>query len=114
MMKDIYKTIAQQWFTIPSAVHMLDEARLIEEILRKYPVDGVLFGFFSFDRWVGTLEKTLIRIVEERTGIPHYYLEGEFWDDDRYSLADRLTRIQNIAYTVKINHMMNGAGYAKK
>lgn len=111
---DIYKTIAQQWFTIPSAVHMLDEARLIEEILRKYPVDGVLFGFFSFDRWVGTLEKTLIRIVEERTGIPHYYLEGEFWDDDRYSLADRLTRIQNIAYTVKINHMMNGAGYAKK
>lgn len=55
----------------------------------------------------------MIKIVEERTGIPHYYLEGEFWNDERYSLDNRITRIQNIAYTVKINHMMNGVTNAK-
>lgn len=111
---DIYRSIAQQWFVTPSAVNMRNEADLVTEMLRRYPADGVLYGFFSFDRWIGGLEKTLIRVVEQQTGIPHYYLEGEFWDDDRYSLADRITRIQNISYTVKINHMMNGAYYAKK
>lgn len=111
---DLYRSVAQQWLVIPSAVNMRNEANLVTEMLRRYPTDGVLYGFFSFDRWIGGLEKTLIRVVEQQTGIPHYYLEGEFWDDERYGLADRLTRIQNIAYTVKINHMMNGAGYAKK
>ena len=56
----------------------------------------------------------MIRAVENETGIPHYYLEGDFWGEGRYSFEDRLTRIQNIAYTVKINHMMSGAGHAKK
>ena len=111
---DVYRSIAQQWFVTPSAVNMMNEANLVTEMLRRYPADGVLYGFFSFDRWIGGLEKTLIRVVEQQTGIPHYYLEGEFWDDVRYSLSDRLTRIQNIAYTAKINHMMNGAGHAKK
>ena len=111
---DIYKSVAQQWFTIPSAVHMQEEARLVENILSKYTVDGVLYGFFSFDRWIGALEKTLIQIIEKHTAIPYYYLESEFWGDAQCCQADSLTRIQNIAYTVKINHMMNGAGHAKR
>lgn len=112
--RDIYKSVAQQWLVTPSAVNMRNEANLVTEMLRRYPADGVLYGFFSFDRWIGGLEKTLIRVVEQQTGIPHYYLEGEFWDDDKYGLSDRLTRIQNIAYTVKISQMMNGAAHAKK
>jgi len=105
---DIYRSIAQQWLSNPSAVNMRNEVELVREILEKYPQDGVLYGFFDFGCWIGSLEKTMIKIVEEKTGIPHYYFEGEFWNDERYGKADRMTRIQNIAYRVKINHMIRG------
>ena len=111
---NIYCSLAQQWLSNPSAVNMQNEAELICENLARYPLDGVLYGFFSFDRWIGGLQKTMIKIVEEKTGIPHYYLEGNFWNDDKYSLEDRITRIQNISYNIKINHMVNGCKYAKK
>lgn len=110
----IYQSVAQQWFSNPSAVNMRNEIDLVCEILTSYPLDGVLYGFFSFDRWIGGLQKTMVKIVEEKTGIPHYYLEGDFWSDDKYSLENRITRIQNIAYSIKINHMVSGWKYAKK
>lgn len=110
---DVYTSIARQWLCNPSAVNTGTEVDMVSDILSHVNVDGSVYGFFSFDRWIGGLQKTMIKIVEERTGIPHYYLEGEFWNDERYSLDNRITRIQNIAYTVKINHMMNGVTNAK-
>ncbi len=105
---DVYLTIARQWLSNPSVVNMRNEAELVCEILEKYPQDGVLYGFFDFRCWIGSLEKTMIQIVEKRTGIPHYYFESEFWDDELYSLEDRLTRIRSIAYSLKIHHMVSG------
>lgn len=110
---DIYRTIAQQWLCNPSAVNMMDEVEIVTSMLSKMPLDGVLYGFFEFDRWIGGIQKTMIKIVEERTGIPHYYLEGDFWNDDKYSLEDRISRIQSIAYKVRLNHMVTGWKYAK-
>ena len=106
--KDIYRSVARQWLCNPSAVSMLNEADLVCEILQRYPVDGVLYGFFDFSCWIGSLKKTLIKIVETRTGIPHFYFESEFWNDEQYSLDDRLSRIKSIAYRVKINHLLGG------
>ena len=111
---NIYKSIALQWLSNPSAVNMQNEVELVCEILEKYPQDGVLYGFFDFGCWIGSLQKTMIKMVEEKTGIPHYYFESEFWDDARYSIEDRITRIQNISYKVKINHMISGHKHAKK
>ena len=105
---DIYRSAARQWFCNPSAVNMLNEADLVCDILRKYPQDGVLYGFFDFSCWLGSLKKTLIKIVEGRTGIPHFYFESEFWNDEQYSLEDRMARIKSIAYRVKINHLLGG------
>lgn len=109
-----YRTIARQWLSNPSAVNMGDEVNIVCKILENSRVNGVLYGFFSFDRWVGGLQKTMIKIVQGRTGIPHFYLEGDFWNDTKYSLEDRITRIQNIALKVKIKHMVSGSHNGKK
>ena len=111
---DVYRSVARQWLSNPSVVNMQNEAELVCAILERYPQDGVLYGFFDFGCWIGSLKKTMIKIVQERTGIPTYYFESEFWDDGRYSLEDRLDRIKNIAYKVKINHMISGVNNAKK
>ena len=93
---------------------MHNEAELVCEILEKYPQDGVLYGFFDFGCWIGSLKKTMIKIVEAKMGIPHYYFESEFWNDERYSLEDRIDRIKSIAYRVKVNSMINGWNNGKE
>lgn len=111
---NIYRSVAQQWLCNPSAVNTQNEAEIICRIITRYPLDGVLYGFFSFDRWIGALHKTLVKIVEARTKIPHYYLEGDFWSDEKYTLEDKIDLIKSIAYKVRINHMMSGLNNAKK
>lgn len=111
---NIYTSIARQWLCNPSAVNTRDEAELICHIITRYPLDGVLYGFFSFDRWIGAMHKTLVRIVEERTKIPFYYLEGDFWSDEKYTLEDKIDLIKSIAFKVKIKHMVSESNNAKK
>lgn len=111
---NIYKSAAQQWLCNPSAVNTQNEAEIICRIITQYPLDGVLYGFFSFDKWVGALHKMLVKIAEERTSIPHYYLEANFWTDEQYCLEDCLARIKGIAYKAKINHTISGHYDAKK
>ncbi len=112
--QDVYGSLARQWLSHPSVVNLLNETELVVEILEKYPQDGVLYGFFDFRCWIGSLQKTLIKIVEERTGIPLYYWESEFWNDELYSQEDRMARIKSIAYRAKINHMLNGWNHGTK
>lgn len=100
---NIYITIARQCLATPDAVNMRDEARIVSELLSRYPVDGALYGFFAFDRWVGALQKTMIQIVEETTGIPHFYLEGDFWDGARCDLEDRMAIVRGICNCLKIS-----------
>lgn len=99
---NIYCSIARQCLAMPSAVNMRDEARIVAQVLSQYTVDGALYGFFAFDRWIGALQKTMIQIVEEQTNIPHFYLEGDFWDGRRYQLEDRISRIRGICNCLKI------------
>lgn len=105
---DIYTSTARMCLSVPNTVNMLDEARMVTEQLQVYEVDGVLYGFFSFDRWIGALEKTMIRVVEEKTSIPHFYLEAEFWNSGRYSPEDRLSMIRSICNCLKITGIAEG------
>lgn len=106
--EDVYRLMAKQWLSNPSAVNMMDEANTVSEMLKDCPTDGVMYGFYSFDRWLGALHKLIIRVVEEKTGIPHYYLEGDFWSDVDIHQKDRVARIKAIANDMKINHMLSG------
>lgn len=100
---DMYITAARHCLLCPNAVNMKNESAIATRLLSNYNFDGALFGFFSHDRWIGALHKTMIREVEEITGIPHYYLEGEFWSDDNYSMEDRLPIIRSICNSLKIS-----------
>ena len=100
---DAYLSAASMCLEAPNNVNMLDEVRMTCDQLTSYPVDGALYGFFAFDRWIGALEKIMIREAEERTGIPHFYLEGDFWNGARFSLEDKLTTIRGICSCLKIS-----------
>lgn len=100
--KDIYRSVAKQCLASPCAVNIVNEANIVSEMIMQYPIDGMLYGFFAFDRWIGALQKTMIRIVEEKTGIPHFYLEDDFWNEERYSPEERNARIRGMCNCLKI------------
>lgn len=102
---DPYLFAAKHWLSQPNAVNMEEQARIIVNIMNGYPLDGMLYGFFSFDRWIGALQKTMIQIIEERTGVPHYYLEGDFWNDMRSMDGDRRSLISSIAHQLKVRKL---------
>lgn len=102
----IYHSIVKMWLSMPSAVNLLDGANIIVQTLKEYPVDGSIYGFFAFDRWIGTLQKTQLQLLEQMTDIPHYYLENDFWNDKRFSLEDRRSRIRSLCSYVKIGRMV--------
>ena len=102
---DMYISCARHCLMWPNAVNMKNEAAIAIRMFSEYRFDGALFGFFSHDRWIGALHKIMIFDVEETTGIPHYYLEGEFWGSDDISVEDRLPIIRSICNSLKISKL---------
>lgn len=102
---DVYITAARHCLMCPNAVNMKNEAAIAIRMFSEYSFDGALFGFFSHDRWIGALHKTMVRRVEEVTGLPHYYLEGEFWGSDDSTVDDRLPFIRSICNSMKISKL---------
>lgn len=100
---DIYCAIARMCLATPSSMNMLDEARINADILSRYHMDGALYGYYSFDRWVGALQKTMVRLIEGETGIPHFYMEGCLWDAGDASAEDRMTIVRSICNYLKIS-----------
>jgi hypothetical protein len=72
------------------------------EKLEMYKLDGMIFGFLDFDRWLGSDNRLLSRIVEEKTKLPVYYIEGDIYEDRDYSPEALTTRIETIAAMVKM------------
>ncbi len=99
---DIYTIVARMSLATPSSMNMLDEARINMELLERYHADGALYGYYSFDKWVGAVQKTMVRVIEEKTGVPHFYLEGDLWDADKKSEEDRQMLIRSICNCLKI------------
>ena len=98
-----YMAAARQCLMCPDTVNMKDAARIVADLLGRYPIDAALLGFYDFDRWIGALQKTEMRLVEEATEIPHFYLEGDFWAGNKYSTEDRISVIRGICSCLKIS-----------
>lgn len=99
---DPYMASAEIWLRGSSIANTGFQAEELCEILETYHYDGMLFGFFDFDRWLGSDDRLLARMVEEKTGIPAFYVEGDFWEDRDYSREALRTRIESIAEILKM------------
>lgn len=94
---DPYKSIAENWLKYPLGQNMGYEVESMIEKIEGSKPDGMLMGFFDFDRWLGAHQKMAAELVEKRTGVPHYYIESDFWDDRDYSAEALRTRIESIS-----------------
>lgn len=102
---DPYMAIAETWLKMPLGQNMGYESEaMIEKVKENHP-DGMMMGFFDFDRWLGAHQKMCADLVEAATGVPHYYIESDFWDDREYSEEALRTRIESIC---QIMHMRKG------
>lgn len=45
-------------------------------------------------------------MIEEKSGVQHFYLEGDYWNDRNYKLEDREGRIESIAYFLRTRKML--------
>ena len=82
--------------------NMKNECDSYIEKLEGYKADGMLLGFFDFDRWVGPQQKMQAKIVEETLNIPCFYIEADFWDDREYSEEALKTKIESICQVFKM------------
>ena len=104
--RDLFSVIAEQWLQMPGSVNIEYEAELNCRILSKYRPDAMLLGFYSFERWMGVHHKIMVDKIEEEMKIPHFYIEGDIWEDRMFRLDDLRTRIESICHFMKMNKMI--------
>jgi benzoyl-CoA reductase/2-hydroxyglutaryl-CoA dehydratase subunit BcrC/BadD/HgdB len=100
--QDPFKASAELWLRRSQSVNIGYKAQIICEKIRTYGVDGMLFGLMDFDRWLGTDNRLLAKVVEEETRLPVFYIEGDNWDDRDYSQEALRTRIESICEIMKM------------
>jgi len=103
---NMYLATAEQWLKMPLGQNMGYEVASMVEKVNAYQPDGMLMGFFDFDRWLGAHQKMAAKLVEEETGVPHYYMESDFWDDRDYSEEALRTRIESVSQILKMKKEM--------
>jgi benzoyl-CoA reductase/2-hydroxyglutaryl-CoA dehydratase subunit BcrC/BadD/HgdB len=100
--EDPYMAAAETWLRKSDSVNPAYQADQICEKLETYKADGMLFGFMDFDRWIGSSHRLLIRMLEEKTKLPLFYIEGDNWEDRDYSPEALRTRIESICEILKM------------
>ncbi len=103
---DLYSAFAEEWLRFPMGQNMGSEAQTMIEKVRANKPDGMLMGFFDFDRWLGAHQKMCADLVEKETGVPHFYMESDFWDDRDYSEEALRTRIESISQLLYVKKEM--------
>ena len=104
---DIYSSFAEEWLRFPMGQNMGCEVESMVEKVNANQPDGMLMGFFDFDRWLGAHQKMCADLVEKKTGVPHFYMESDFWDDRDYSEEALRTRIESISQLLYMKKEMN-------
>jgi benzoyl-CoA reductase/2-hydroxyglutaryl-CoA dehydratase subunit BcrC/BadD/HgdB len=99
---DPYMAAAEGWLRTSGMVNPGYQSEQICEKLETHNFDGMVFGLMDFDRWLGSSHRLLARMVEEKTGLPVFYIEGDNWDDRDYSLEALRTRIESICEIMKM------------
>lgn len=100
--KDPYMIAAETWLKRSTAVNLGLKATMTCEKVETYDVDGMVFGFLDFDRWLGSDNRLLAKMVADETKRPVYYIEGDLWEDRDYSYEALRTRIESICSIVKM------------
>ncbi|MFC2019265.1 2-hydroxyacyl-CoA dehydratase [Chloroflexota bacterium] len=100
--EDPYMIAAETWLRRGSHVNIGYEAEQICEKAILSKCDGILFGFLDFDRQLGSSHRLLARIVEDKTKLPVFYIEGDAWEDRDYGPEALRTRIESIAEILKM------------
>ena len=99
---DPYMAAAESWLKYSMVANVGYKFQITCEKIQTYGVDGMIFGFFDFDRWLGSDQKLLSTMVEEKLKLPVFYIEGDVWEDRDYSPEALRTRIETIASIVKM------------
>lgn len=102
---DPYLAAAESWLRTGIGMNMGLEAFDTMEKVEAMKPDAMVYGFFDFDRWLGAHHKMMAKLIEEQSGIPHYYLECDFWEDRDYSPEALRTRIESISQLMKMRKM---------
>lgn len=101
--EDPFKATAETWLKMSFGQNMGYEIKnMIEKVEANRPFDGLLMGFFDFDRWLGAHHKIASAMIEKETGVPTFYMESDFWEDRDYSPEALRTRIESISQVVKL------------
>jgi benzoyl-CoA reductase/2-hydroxyglutaryl-CoA dehydratase subunit BcrC/BadD/HgdB len=100
--EDPYMAAAEGWLRTSGMVNPGYQAEQICEKLETHKFDGMVFGLMDFDRWLGSSHRLLARMVEEKTKLPAFYIEGDNWDDRDYSQEALRTRIESICEIMKM------------
>ena len=93
---------AESWSRNPTCMNIKNECDSFIEKLQTLKADGMLLGFFDFDRWAGPQQKLQAKIVEETLHLPCFYIEADFWDDREYSQEALKTKIESICQVFKM------------
>lgn len=104
--QDPFFKIAELWLKMPGNANIEYDVELTFQIINQYQPDAMLLGFYSFDRWLGTHHKIMSEKIEKTKKIPHFYLEGDLWEDRVFRPEELETKIENICHYVKINKLM--------
>ena len=105
--EDPFMATAESWLKMSFGQNMGYEVdNMCEKVESTKPFDGLLLGFFDFDRWLGAHHKIAAKMIEERTGMPTFYMESDFWEDRDYSPEALRTRIESIAQVIKLKKEM--------
>ncbi|MCJ7836341.1 2-hydroxyacyl-CoA dehydratase family protein [Cuneatibacter sp. NSJ-177] len=100
--EDSWMQAAEMWLRMSIGQNLGSELEgIIEKIEMNHP-DAMIMGFFDFDRWLGSHHKMLAKLLEDRMGIPSYYIEADFWDDRDYSPEALRTRIESVCQILKM------------
>jgi len=100
--EDPYMAAAESWLRMSGNVNPGYQAEQMCEKLETYKVDGMVLGLVDFDRWLGSSHRLLSKILEEKTKLPVFYIEGDWWEDRDYSQEALRTRIESICEIVKM------------
>ena len=92
---------------MPGIVNIEYEVDLTFGIIKQLQPDAMLQGFYNFDRWMGVHHRITIKRVEEEMKIPHFYIEGNMWDDRTYRTEDLKTGSESISHFLKMNKMIS-------
>jgi len=100
--EDPYMAAAENFLRMSMSVNPGYQAEQICEKMETHKVDGMVLGLMDFDRWLGSSHRLLARMVEEKTKLPVFYIEGDIWEDRDYSPEALRTRIESICEIVKM------------